>query len=188
MVDVNLCQATNSVTAFFFCDSDTANSLNASVILGSLIKQFQHCETMSDTFATQLSQTLKDGNPDSTEIGTLLIKAVGRQSATIIIDGVDECPQNEREILFTVLQELLTNRPKDIKIFITSRPDIATDVKRCFRNHYKAPALTAKTKEAIASYIDGALQERRDNGKLRVGEPATLRDIQDSLVKGSEGM
>ena len=190
VIDMALCQPkpVGSLTAFFFCDPDTPTSLTAGTIFGSLIKQFQKCETMSDSFTTKLSQILKDGDPDSFEIGTLLIDAISSQSATIVIDGIDECTQNEREIVFKVLREVLTNRVTDMKIFVTSRPDIAGDVKRNFKCYYEAPALTAKTMDAIGSYIDGALQERLDSGKLKVGEPATLSDIRESLVKGAEGM
>lgn len=107
--------------------------------------------------------------------------------AYFILDGLDECNDAERELLIQQLQELqkvfslllcvsLRLGPRN-PIYLSPRP---------FTN-----ALTSSIRDdnpEIESFIEVDLESRIESQKVVIGHPALVLEIQDALLRGSQGL
>lgn len=120
----------------------------------------------------------------------LIVELKDIDSAIIIIDGLDECSNQdrEREALFQGLKEIALSPGKPVKIFVASRDE--TDIMVAFSDHPELWVSATDNKEDIQRYVDEQL-EKEMKRKADADRPISpnLRDaIQKTLVDGADGM
>ncbi|MCJ1349212.1 hypothetical protein MMC31_007448, partial [Peltigera leucophlebia] len=174
---------------YFFCEFDNAESLCASTILSTLIRQFLDAKTLPESIETCLANLLKVRNPEARDLGALLKNVlVMTKYNFIFIDAIDECAKSEWEVLLEVLQDILISCSSVVKVFLAVRQGTLEEMEKVCEWHYQATMSSSKVNSNIKTYIEDVLAERKDCGKLVVGNPELINEITDALVREANGM
>ena len=174
---------------YFFCRYDDETSLRATTILSSLIRQSLDEEKLPKTVESRLAEYLKEPPLDALQLESLLQDVIAlSQVHFIIIDGVDECKTNERKTLFKVFRQLLEQSGSILKLLLVSRDSISTEVKMLHCHFYHVQMSRPEAYSDIEAFIMDEVQERVASKDLVVGNSKLLKDIQDALVRGAQGM
>ncbi|KAJ6028022.1 hypothetical protein N7540_003598 [Penicillium herquei] len=187
--DLNLYHRGQTMTvAFFFCRYDLPESLKPRIIIGSIARQLIWSIPRLAERASDYNLT---GQQDEFEairnlLGVLLPPGF---KAYLVIDGLDECEPEDRR---TVIQELRWLQQRFSLLLCAS-------VRKEPRDPYKiddawekleSVDITAVPDNAsdIEIFIETELEARITSGKLTVGNPLLVLEIQDALLAGSQGM
>jgi len=116
-----------------------------------------------------------------------MIKSVG--STYLIIDGLDECDEPERQALLKILVDLSNNCP-NLRLAISSRDE--TDISRILKNITQVITVHSANKTDIAAYVSAQLDElsREIRPNTPAADPGVEHDINAFLkpiVAKSEG-
>ena len=186
--DLFCSQHPRNTVSFFFCQFDNAESLQARTILGCLIRQLLTLDTLSKGICNRIETLFTDAMPDAEDLGSLFDEVAGEsQIHYIVIDGLDECPKADRNVVLKVLGKLVSSK-STIKILLSSREDIGGDIQRKFKPLRHKTMACQEAAADIASYIDGVIADKIDEKELEVGDPKLILDIRDALVQGAHGM
>ena len=175
--------------AYFFCQFDNAESLSVSIILSALVRQLLDIKTLHKSIETFLVNLLKIPCPEAQDLGNLLKDVlVITKCSSIFIDGIDECSKSDWEVLLDVLRDIVISCSGVVKIFLAVRQGIVEDVGKIFKSHYQVTMGSSKVNSDIKTYIKDVLAEKRDGGKLVVGNPELINEITNALVEQANGM
>lgn len=107
-------------------------------------------------------------------------------SATIILEGLDECGANTAQVT-ELLVELTSAQQSTIKLFILSRRIIEIE-----QHLAEFPSLSIAAKSADLKLYIGAEIERRsqlsNHQKIRIRDPKLEEEVMDRLVNEADGM
>ncbi|KAH7199198.1 hypothetical protein BKA60DRAFT_500612 [Fusarium oxysporum] len=177
----------NPAVAYFFCDHNNPESLRARTILGSLARQLlctiNELTAMSEDFAVMGPSVLdSDG----------IIRLIGRTlnptcRAYFILDGLDECDENQREDTIRRLQEV--QRVFPLLVCLSFRQE-AGNALTLHPEHFTKPSAISipENNPDIAEFIQTELERRVKLGRLKVGEPTLVLEIRDALLERAQGM
>ena len=177
--------------AFFLCQHDNAASLEARTILGCLLRQFLTVESMSEVVESQLLQLFKGNSSDLEALNPLyseVLDAARKDNSVIVIDGFDEVPRSERDVLLSILGQTRSFTRSRIKILISSRQDIRRELETTFPDQYTRTMSCPEVCTDITTYIDLSIEEKLFRGDLVVGDANLVDVIKDALINGSNGM
>jgi len=105
------------------------------------------------------------------------------KQTTLVLDALDECEKGQRNRLIKVLNNVLKNALKPVKIFVSSRPD--GDIKEMFENEKNVYIQAADNQDDISKFIKEEIAEHRRWKKMDV----TLQeDIIEILQTRASGM
>lgn len=181
-------KATHSIV-YFFCQFDNSVSLLASTIVSCLLKQLLSPAKMTEPFIDQLSNLLEAGPAGTRELGDILEQVIEPLTTTlVVVDGLDECSKQERNLLLKTLQKLTCSDHGKIKIFIASRSNIEREIKGYFVYQFQMSMNSAEVRSDIDTYIDDALEDKLNDGELQIGNTSLLSDISKALKEGAQGM
>ena len=187
--DINLhIQNKGTFVAYFFARHDTPESLKARIIIGSLAYQF--LRVIPNLNLTGPAKTLDMTRPtlDVERIFNLLQHALPADfKAYVILDGIDDCDDTEREQLIQYLQKLQAT----LKLLLCISHRVESN---SLLEHYLGK-LTAATSTSIPDnnpdieeFIEAELESCIQSRKLVLGDPSLILEIQDALQAGSKGM
>lgn len=119
--------------------------------------------------------------PSVREFSNLLQSNLHKLSKTfVILDGLDECLENNRESLIAEIQKL----PPSVHLLVTSRQ--IADIERLFENAARLEILARD--EDVRRYLEGRIAGERRLNRLITSDP-TLRDpVINTIVEKAEGM
>jgi hypothetical protein len=106
----------------------------------------------------------------------------------IIIDGVDECTEHERKILFRTLNDIATTSTVAIKILISSRNEIPRETELDSKLWGSIQLDLQQVSFDIGRYVENKLCEGLESGGLIIGSPGLIQEVQNTLVNGANGM
>lgn len=121
----------------------------------------------------------------------LIMLSAGFLKTTILIDALDECDKDTREVLFDVLEHLVSDSSpghNPIKIFVTSRND--GDLRRRLENSSNIYIQERDNSADINLYIASEIEICIEKGRLLDGvvDNDLKEHIIDVLQKGAHGM
>ncbi|KAJ4333865.1 hypothetical protein N0V95_009320 [Ascochyta clinopodiicola] len=172
--------------AYFFCKHDVSESLQAQIILGSLVRQLL-C-TVPDL--SKLLTSCEDTHiaADSDKLLDLLFQAFpSHRKAYFVLDGLDECDDKEKEILVDAIRRIRERH----KILVCLSHRIEPD--QGFHSITKRLLATRlisipDNSPDIEAFLEAELGRCLRDNLLVIGDPTLVLDIQDALSKGSQGM
>ncbi|RYC78041.1 hypothetical protein BFJ63_vAg19085 [Fusarium oxysporum f. sp. narcissi] len=177
----------NLPVSYFFCDHNNPESLRARTILGSLARQLlctvKELTTMSDDLAVMGPPIL-----DSDGIIHLLGRTLNPTCrAFFILDGLDECDENQREDMIRRLQEIQSVFPLLVCLSFRQEAGNAVTLRP---EHFAKPSLIfiPENNPDIAEFIQTELERRLESRRLRVGVPTLVLEIRDALLERAQGM
>ena len=170
--------------AYFFCDHDHTESLEARNMIGSLARQFF---SVLEPAAFDLIKSDESEHIDQDEVIASIQRLLPKDdhSYFILIDGLDECKDSELLKLWGGLHAILQSHQR-FHVFCSSRPDMTLRDRPLLTSqlHVNLP----EDNPEIAQYIDSALEDRLEAGSLSLGNPNIVHAIREALLKGSQGM
>jgi len=179
--------------AYFYCDRNQSDRRNPVLILNSLVKQLstsQSCDAIQPSLV-QLHAEKEITGFASNEINIeesekILPELVNvHPQTTIVPDALDECDRRTRGRLIEVLDGLLEQSSKPIKIFISSRPD--QDIKDRFDSEPNVRIQATDNQSDISTFVENKIEKSPEKWRKRIS--ADLRwDIRKTLVEKSNGM
>ncbi len=193
VVDDLLCRRSLSSTtfiSFFFCRDNDAESLHATTILGSLIRACLTADGLTNDVDDALSKLLSEGAvPDASDLVDVFITVSNiAQTHFVVIDGLDECPKQERAAALTVLHHVVARTRSTLKLFLSCRDDDGDDILHVFPNCHRQVMSPAHVGTDIAAFVEDVIQAKIKDEELTVGDPALVADIRKALVDGADGM
>lgn len=172
--------------AFFFVRHDVSESLNAQTVLGSIARQL--LERVSDlTKPAELLGRINHMDPPE-KVFALLQSAFPRgYRVFVVIDGIDELGQKERELLIQYLHTL--QRMFAVSLCVSLRQD-ANDPLKIGSEQLSTVTTTSipENTSEIELFISRELQRCIESKRLIVGDISLLLEIQETLTKFSQGM
>lgn len=157
-------------------------------ILGTFLRQF--ITTAQQPFADEVAKKLhiiqheggKVGLDDNLALLKIQLHQLNR--AFLCIDAVDELDPRVRQQLFGVLKELGT---RNIRIFLTGRDYIESEVQRRFEIPEENKVMMTATQQDIEEFVRHKIKEDYDLDSEAMDE-VLASDIVDSIIKMSQGM
>jgi hypothetical protein len=181
--------------AFFFCKENDTESVRATSIIRSVIRQcLPRAESLPELQRTHIARFFSNdgGGPEAGDatLTELCVAALSRQQTNfVVIDGFDECPLAEQH---TVLQGLngipAALSASGLKVFFASGGDAGKDALTAFSSRYHLSVSRRHLDADIATYVEETLQTKISQGELLVGSPEILGEVQRALVDGANGM
>ncbi|KAI1165995.1 hypothetical protein F5B18DRAFT_116374 [Nemania serpens] len=172
--------------AYFFCRHDIPESLNAQTVIGSLARQM--LRRIPDlAMVAELCDTTSSA-PDFETILSFLCRAFPPDyKAYFVLDGLDECNRRERNRLVQQLQKLQEILTLLLCVSFRVEPNNALEMSP---ERFTAASLTSIPDDNpdIAAFIEAELESCLKHRKLVIGDPALVLEIEDALLKGSQGM
>lgn len=173
--------------SFFFCRYDETDSMRARTIMGSIAKQL--LDGLPLESFSKVDQVMEALCVDIDQIVELLQKVLpGIQRYFVIIDGLDECGEEEVKELILGIQTLLTSQTITVKLFCSSRPDVFRWIPTILKPEWHVSMAPVDVNPDIERYIDAALEQRIECGDLQLIDPTLILLIRDTLLSGAEGM
>ena len=173
--------------SFFFCRYDEIDSMGARTIMGSIAKQL--LDGLPLESFTKVDQVIDALSLDTDQIVDVLQKVLPEtQRYFVIIDGLDECGEDEARELILAVQNLLTLQRVTFKLFCSSRPDVFRWVPTILKPEWHISMAVGDVNPDIERYVDAALEQRIERGDLQLGDPTLILNIQDTLLSGAQGM
>ncbi|EGX43896.1 hypothetical protein AOL_s00210g343 [Orbilia oligospora ATCC 24927] len=173
---------------YFFCDFHTPETLRYRNILSSLLKQAVILNTtLSNQAQAELETSYLDSQflPDAYKIEAFFSQFAQKLGTLyILIDGIDECPEEERLDLIAFLKRFLARNLQQTKFILSSRPDI--EIPRALPISYRISISSAASRPDLEAYISHELESKCPN--LEVYSPQINQDIKQALLKGANGM
>ncbi|KAF9770549.1 hypothetical protein IL306_011888 [Fusarium sp. DS 682] len=177
----------NPPVAYFFCRQDAPKSLRARTILGCLARQLLcmigELTTISEDFTVAGPPVL-----DSDGIIHLLNRTLKPTCrAYFILDGLDECDENQREDMIRRLREIQSVFPLLVCLSFRQETGNALTLRP---EHFAKPSIISipENNPDIAEFIQTELERQVEFGRLRVGEPTLVLEIRDALLERAQGM
>jgi hypothetical protein len=184
--DLSLCtDKGESQVAYFFCRHDVAESLQARTIVGSLARQLLRNIPNLDVLAKSCENAYTKG--DTEKVLEMLFQGYSPAAkAYFVLDGLDECDDQEKE---TVVQALLKIQEKRRVLVCASLREEPNKV-QSLTNRFSTTRIVSLPDDNpdIEAFIEAELERCLLQEHLTIGDPTLILDIQDALLKGSQGM
>jgi ankyrin repeat protein len=185
--DLNI-DTRNGKTAvtYFFCRHDLPESLKLQTILGSLARQL--LQTIPDL--ARVAETY--GEARSTTDTEILLEIISHgfpsdHKAYFILDGLDECGHKERLFVAQELQKVQKMLRLLLCISFRTEPDNGLEL-ITKRFAVTKIATIPEDNPEIEAFIEAELERCLESRNLVIGDPTLILEIQDALLKGSQGM
>lgn len=179
----------SSVAAFFVCNFRTGHLNTCSnllrIIAGQLIKQRQDLAGL-----VYEQYILKGCSPSKKSLKDLIqILLSGVCSARLIVDGLDECTDEEQREVISAIRFLTENNPSsiDCKAIIFSRdiPTISKGLKKSAKISLKEEV--AAVESSIKTYVHHDIHEIRDELDEFADDFHLLDEIERKIVTKADG-
>ena len=184
LVEHTLISVSGAGFSYFFCRHDDQESLKASTIIASLVRQLLDC------VSPEKFDDLEKESPDPHDVDQLLnvllkILPLKMSGYYIMLDGLDECDAEDLDLLVQKLK-ILPFSKHSFHVYLSSRQELYRKYLKTLRPQYFV-SMTDGVSE-IEDYIASSLYDRLQSESLSLGDPTIISAIQDALVKGSQGM
>jgi ankyrin repeat domain-containing protein 50 len=179
--------------AYFYCDRNVSARQDPELILRSFARQLsvsRNSEAIQRSLVQLYSQKRKtgfaSGKLEIEESRDVLLELVRiYPQTTLVLDALDECHKETRAQLVDILDTLVTNSPKPVKIFISSRPD--RDIKHRFECGPNVNIKATDNRNDIAKFVGDKLNNSPEHWRNSINSDLK-REIRETLVDKSEGM
>jgi hypothetical protein len=174
-------------TMYFFCRHDDPESLTTRSVTGSFARQvLQFLFDNND----EIVKSLRSLRPPLDEDGILasLEYVIPREHcAYFILDGLDECDENARITILDTMRRFQDIFNLHLCMSARSEVDIMTRWKLGMFDRRGVLLLSDRNPD-IEHYIRAELQNRQSLGELVTRDPGLLREIENALLEGAQGM
>jgi ankyrin repeat protein len=174
------------LVAYFFCKHDVPESLQARTIIGSLARQL--LRTVTDLSKSAKSYENIHTTSDTEQVLEMLLQSFSSKvEVYLVLDGLDECDDGEKEIVVQAIQKI----QEELKVLVcASLREEPNKGVQSTTNQLLATRVVSMPADNpdIDAFIEADLERCLLQERLVISDPALIVDIQDALSKGSQGM
>ncbi|CAG7983829.1 unnamed protein product [Penicillium nalgiovense] len=185
-LQLNAARKSNEIVSYYFCRVDNEASSSARNILGSLARQILDTQIEQSEYETLLSlQEITEDLSSTTEVVQFLLshlEAIEGTKYYVILDGLDECDENQVQEVAQAMTELCSNYV-GFKVLCAGRPGLEKRFKLT-APQYRIIVNAEKVKSDMDRYITKTLDKRC----LTLGDQAIVTEIHDTLRAKADGM
>jgi ankyrin repeat domain-containing protein 50 len=179
--------------AYFYCDRNQSDRRNPVLVLSSFVRQLSASDrqdAIQPSLVRLYTEKEKKGfasNEISIEESEKIILELVNiyPQTTLVLDALDECDRRIRGRFIKVLDRLLEQSSKPIKIFISSRPD--QDIRDRFDVGPNVGIKATDNQGDISTFVDDKIEKSPKKWQNRISADLR-RDIRKMLVEKSNGM
>jgi len=178
----------SSMICYFFCDFASRRSLEIQTVLSSFVKQILNVFAITPELEEKLERHFGGVQRPPTMEQLFQILASSAQLPDItyfIVDGLDECSDNDKRRLLLYLKRLLGIRER-IKVLVSSRNE--AEISRSLELFYKVSLDTPRTCSDIEIFVADKLQTKVEEGGLILQSSSMIDEIKETLVRKFDGM
>ena len=182
--------------AFFYCDFREDEKKDLRGLLSSVLVQLCHQSDSYNRILSSFYSEHADGSRHPSDDALVrcskdILRVSGQAPVYLIVDGLDECSNTSampspREKVLKFLEDLIDLRLPNLRICVTSRPEI--DIKRVLEPlNFHSISLHDESGqiEDIEKYIRSVVNT---DPKMERWTPADRELVIDVLIKKSDGM
>lgn len=176
-------QGDNVGIACIYCSYKEQHEQTTTDFIAGLLQQIVHRLTMvpDDVRNLYKTHTRTRTHPSTREFSNLLQSNLHKLSKTfVILDGLDECLENNREGLITEIQKL----PSSVHLLVTSRH--IADIERLFENAARLEILAKD--EDVRRYLEGRIAGERRLSRIINSDPTLQDPVINTIVEKAKGM
>jgi ankyrin repeat protein len=185
VVDLSL-NAGKEHLAYFFCRHDVPESLLARTIVGSLARQLLRTLPDLDVLAASCEDTHTTGSTD--KVLEILFRGFSSDAKIyFILDGLDECDHKEKKTLVQAIRQI--QRKAKLLVCASLREEANNSLQSVAKQFIATSVVSMPTENPdIEAFIEAELERCLLEERLTIGDPTLILEIQDALLKGSQGM
>ena len=182
--------------AFFYYDFREDGKKDLRGLLSSMLVQLSHqsdsyCQILSSFYSEHADGSRHPGDDELIRRLKDILKVPGQAPVYLIVDGLDECSNapdtpSPREKVLMLIEDLVKSRLPNLRICITSRPEI--DIKVALEPLiFRSISLhdESEQRKDIENYIRSVVSTDQ---KMRRWKEADKELVIDVLIKRSDGM
>jgi ankyrin repeat protein len=174
------------LVAYFFCKHDVPDSLQARTIIGSLVRQLLRTVADLSLLAKSCEDTHRTG--DTKQVLEMLLEGFpSNVKAYFVLDSLDECDNEEKEILVQAIQMI----QKKLKVLVCAsfRQEPNKGLQWIIKQLPATRIVSIPDNNPdIETFIKTDLERCLRQERLTIRDPALILYIQDALSQGSQGM
>lgn len=181
--------APGDVVSYFFCRFDEEESLQAKTVRGCIARQ------LLQSLPVDKFQKLDHENiHKATLINFLTASLTSENRHFIILDGLDECPEQQTGEIVEFLRDILSCSGSGVKIFGNSRPNPPNWILKHLLVQQYIDLQGAENQRKVASdierFVDTTLTDylNGEEPELQLSEPQLVLTIRDVLTGKADGM
>ena len=181
--------STQPHVVYYYCDYADPRTLQAKHLFEAIAKQLIMRGLVPAEVECQLRQSVIDEArvPGETLLQKSILSTVEAfRGLYVILDGLDECENETRRDVITLIERLLVHNEAAVKIFVSCREDEhilrSLDVHPCIQLSETMMAID------IDAFITGSVRSKVKSGELRINSPALEEEIVVELVTKAHGM
>ncbi|RMZ68741.1 hypothetical protein GMOD_00002567 [Pyrenophora seminiperda CCB06] len=174
------------LVTYFFCRHDIPESLQTRTIIGSLARQLLRTITDLSESAKSCETTCTTG--DTEKVLEMLFEDFSSDvKVYFVLDGLDECDNEEKETLMQAIQEIQVKLKLLVCVSLRDEPN--NGLQSISNRLLVARAVSIPDDNPdIDAFIEAELERCLYEERLTIGDPTLILDIRDALSKGSQGM
>jgi hypothetical protein len=183
--------------SFFFVRFDDPLSLDADTILRSCVQQLIsaiNIDSLDQQIASELDKSLSEAKWSLFCLESLsklyLSAAQAIEHWFMVVDGLDECNNDQQSRLLRFFQGLLSgnNTACKISILISSRETCTNAIRSTFPGSQRLTTGLESTSADIGSYVDDIIIDKISTGELVISDPNLLNEILETIASKEQGM
>ena len=177
------------VAVFFFCCFDEEESLQARIIIGSIVRQL-----VSDLPANVFHTFNQEYTCAPGIVSFLEATLSHSRRYFILLDGLDECEEAQIKEIADILHGLLLSPHLSIKLFWSSRPNVLHWLPGRFLTQHHIDIETVENQNRVAldirKFVHTTLEEwlEGETPELQISDPTLVLQIQHCIEKEAQGM
>ena len=181
---------------YFYCDFRDAKKQQVSGLLASLVSQLAaksdaFCSTLSALYSGCDAGSRQPSNDELIDCLEDMLKLDGQPPIYIIIDGLDECPNDSgvvssRDRVLEQVEKLVELHLSNVRICVTSRPEADIQVAlTSLASHTVSLHDEQGQKKDIAAYVRWIVYT---DGKMRRWREEDKEMVFETLSRKADGM
>ncbi|XP_014553664.1 hypothetical protein COCVIDRAFT_40310 [Bipolaris victoriae FI3] len=186
--DLSLSAKDPPLVAYFFCKHDIPESLRARTIIGSLAQQLLRTVPDLGVLAKSCEKAHTIGDTE-TVLGMLLRGFSADAKVYFVLDGLDECDDEEKETLVQAIRRIQVKLKMLVCASFREEPSNGLQSITTSNQLLATRAVSIPDDNPdIDAFIEADLERCLRQKRLTIGDPTLIVEIQDTLSKGSQGM
>ncbi|KAI8724317.1 hypothetical protein NCS52_00000500 [Fusarium sp. LHS14.1] len=179
----NNTEGSNVAIAYAYCDYQDRNTLSETSIWSSIIRQLvESCQQIPTEVTAFRDKYLEKRSLPTNEERILLVKALSRlfQKTYILIDALDECPEDSREAFVSLAEQVKSS----VHLLITSRSNL--DLTMSFENLSRINVFARSSD--MEAYLNSRMCAKMRMRSFIAKDPTLRDDVINKLLEKADGM
>ncbi|KAH0420337.1 nacht domain protein [Colletotrichum camelliae] len=181
-------QTARTFISFFLIRFDDINSQDPDTILRSIVRQALAYQSDNKASLDLLELSERSSFDSETLLDLLIEKIKSIEDFFIIIDGLDECGQQDQRVVLRTLAALLQRSEEcRIKVLISARSSVKKQIDLLLPSTSRVTIGSENTDQDLLRYAEEILREKQE-GDWGVGDQSLIDEILRAISLGGEGM